>query len=93
MTRTIYKYTLGTYAALEDTMQIYTHGDATPLSVDKQYGIFVLWAVVNPNAAASPTTILVRGTGHPLTGDEDRFLNTVVDEKLRLVFHFFTANG
>jgi hypothetical protein len=61
------------------------------LSVADQNGVLCLWAIVCPEAATKQYKILVRGTGHPFTGEEGRFIGTVQQAGGRLVWHVFTA--
>jgi len=51
----------------------------------------VAWATVNPIAPTESREFLVRGTGHPLDGNEGRYIGTVFPGSL--VFHIFEAKN
>ena len=84
--KTIHKYELND---LTDSMHIETHHVDQWLSVDVQRGQPVVWAVVDTAKLKQVRTIYIRGTGHPMTGEEGHFLGTLLLEGGSLVFHVF----
>jgi hypothetical protein len=83
--KTIYKYELG----MADSITIETDHVERWLSVDVQRGQPVVWAMVDTDKARQRHTFCIRGTGHPMTGDEHGFLGTVLLDGGALVFHVF----
>jgi hypothetical protein len=76
--------------ALTDESELLLPQDAVMLSVGKQHGRLVLWALVDDEAPKVSATVSVRGTGHsfgltPRAGD---FVGTVQSES-GLVWHIF----
>lgn len=54
-----------------------------------EVGKLELWALVYPDVQAEETMrIFIRGTGHPMTGQEGAFIATVIDGPL--VWHLFS---
>jgi hypothetical protein len=63
------------------------------LSVDVQRERPVIWAVVDVETPLRQVTVLVRGTGHAMTGDEGRHLGTIQLDGGSLIFHVFLPIG
>ena len=86
MSTTIWKFPL----KLEDEQTIEVPGGyaATMLCVQLQRGP-CLWARVNTDARPCPVTILMRGTGFALAGDEGAYLGTVLIEGGVFMTHVF----
>ncbi len=89
MNDTIWKFPVA-LAQLDDEIVISIPAPAEVLSVGEQFGQFVLWARVNPEAKQVHRVLCVRGTGHPFKGNEGLFIGTVQLSN-GLVFHVFYA--
>lgn len=65
------------------------------LCVQMQYGFPCLWAIVDTSRATGleDRLIILRGTGHPLTGDEGEYIGTVQASDGRLVWHIFEGEN
>lgn len=64
--------------------------DAELLTVQLQYGVPMLWAVVNPFAPGRPyRTIFIHGTGHPVDPRAQKYVATFQVSGGDLVFHVF----
>lgn len=91
--RTIYKYSFN----LEDLTAVELPEGAQVLSVQHQEGSdyrqLQLWAIVDPSRPMRTVHLVVRGTGHPMQGNEGDYLGTVQLLAGRLVFHVFTDLG
>ncbi len=85
--RTIYKYEI----ALGDGVIISTHRVVHWLFAALQDGHPMVWAVVETDSGIAPRTIHVRGTGHPMTGDEGEYIGTIQMADGILVFHIFSS--
>ena len=59
------------------------------LHVDVQYDVVVAWVEVDPAASIEPRRLHVRGTGHPMTGEEGDHIGSVQLQGGALVFHIF----
>jgi hypothetical protein len=81
---TIYKYPL---RLLADEITLLLPSGAEVLSVGTQGSEIMIWARVHTNHVDEKRTFVVRGTGHPLTGQEGRFIGTVQQEPF--VWHIF----
>lgn len=84
---TIWKFELET----EDEQTLSVPFDAKTLDVQVQKGKPCLWARVRSDLPKRDVTILTRGTGHPMTGDEGDYLGTYQLDDRALVFHVFKA--
>lgn len=87
---TIYKYPL----QIADVQTVMVPEDAEPLSVQLQGDVLCLWMLVDPEAAALPRTIHIRGTGHPIEGVGEHgligdYVGTVQMAGGLLVWHVF----
>lgn len=85
--RTIFKYPL---IATDDQI-VMVKSPAIVRSVQMQGEKLCLWAEVNTEGADYPLHICIRGTGHPMKGNEGDFIGTVQMDSLGLVFHIFEA--
>lgn len=85
MANTIYKFPL----QIDDAQNVTMPQGAEPLCVQLQDGMPCLWATVDPKAAQVQRRIFIRGTGHPLTGSEGRYIGTFQMRGGALVFHAF----
>jgi hypothetical protein len=56
-------------------------------AMDHHVGRLEVWAIVDTDEPGKFTTIHVRGTGHPLRGNEGRFIGTVIEGAY--VWHLF----
>lgn len=83
--KTIHKYEL----QINDRIVINTSHVDRWLSVDVQRGQPVVWAVVDTDKPTQSHTLYIRGTGHPMTGEEAAYLGTVLLDNGSLVFHVF----
>lgn len=82
MNKTIWKFPLD----LEDSQIIDIPIGAKFLTAQVQ-GCICIWAVVDPGKVSERRRILIRGTGHPFTGSEERYIGTVMDRAF--VWHVF----
>ena len=83
--RTIYKYLL-----IVDASQFLSMPTgAEILCVQTQHGEPHLWAVVDTDQPQEEREIIMRGTGHPLNGQEGRYIGTVQTHGGGLVWHLF----
>lgn len=88
----IYKYPI----RVSDEQIVTMPANARPLSTGYDAtGGLCIWALVNPEEAAVRRTVIIHGTGHPANDVENdyKFLGTVVDERLQLVWHVFIDDG
>jgi len=82
----IYKYLL----VPSDEIWVDMPPDSEVLSVGVQNGEMFLWAKVDDSSDRTQGyRFFVRGTGHPLTGEEGRFIGTVQMRGGSLIFHVF----
>jgi hypothetical protein len=92
MNKTIWKFKLAdSLYNLDDVIEIRAPQRANVISVGIQHGKYVVWAEVYPRRPLTTTKIFVRGTGHPFSGEENRFLGTLQALDGSLVFHFYTS--
>ncbi len=84
MSKTIWKYEL----QMKDQQTIEMPKGAELLSVQVQFGIPVLWALVNPDAELVSRRIGTHGTGHSIQHG-GRFIGTYQVCNGELVFHVF----
>jgi hypothetical protein len=83
---TIYKYKL----AVVDAQTLELPEPKGLLSVAMQNGDLCLWAEVDPSKPKSNFTILIFGTGHPISEEiEKRYIGTVHSMQRGLVWHVF----
>jgi hypothetical protein len=83
--RTIHKFPV----VIDDQFSIEMPVGAEVLSVHRQGGGIFVWAIVDSKAAVERRCFAVRGTGHPLRGNEGRFIGTVLTNGDALVWHIF----
>lgn len=81
---TIWKFQLKTVAVQAVSMP----PDAKILSVQDQYGIPCLWAVLDPDAQTVQRCIEIFGTGHEVPTAERNYIGTVQDAD-GFVWHVF----
>jgi hypothetical protein len=80
VTRQIWKYDL----EITDEQSFKMPKDAELLTVQLQYGVPMLWAVVNPFAPGRPyRTIFIHGTGHPVDPPRPEICRHVSSERRR----------
>lgn len=86
--KTIWKYQV----TIDDEIVVKMPSGAKILHVALQYGQPCIWALVDPDAPMADRKVIVRGTGHPITGEVDH-LGTIhlMAADGELVFHFFEA--
>jgi hypothetical protein len=82
---TIYKYQIVT----ADRFKVQTPRLVRWLCVHNQHDSPMIWAVVDTDGPAENHFLLVRGTGHPFTGEEGKYLGTFQMADGSLVFHVF----
>jgi hypothetical protein len=92
--KTIFKYQL----LIVDSQTIEMPKGAQILHADMVTGEFdtiYLWAIVNSDAKSERRRFLVRGTGHPLTENEDgeSHIATVLDRTSGFVWHIFESEN
>jgi len=83
----IYKYPV----RFDDTFEVLMPRGAVVLSVATQDDHPQMWARVDPAQPMLTRRFHLRGTGHPLTGEEGRFIGTFLMRSGALVFHLFEA--
>lgn len=82
----IWKYELGVI----DEQHLFLPVDAKILTVQMQYGICCLWALVNEeNTAKELRKIAIYGTGNPLPDNPGEYIATFQMHGGDLVFHVF----
>lgn len=88
--RTIWKYTTG-LRELDNGIGFAMPAGAKVLSVGNQNENLCLWVEVDDTAKTIPESRSFRvvGTGHPLSGDEGRFIGSVLFLGGSLVFHVY----
>jgi hypothetical protein len=84
MSRAIWKFNL----PIDDTSVAVMPEHAIPLAVAEQHGALYLWAEVDESAPIAQREFHIRGTGHPLRGNEGKYIGTVVMTG-GLVWHVF----
>ena len=85
--KTIWKFPL----RVDDEQMISMPDGAALLYVQTQGEVPCLWAVVDSEAPRVDRRILMRGTGHPLQGNEGRSLGGFQLWGGKLVYHAFEA--
>ncbi len=83
--RTIYKYDV----PLTNEVGIEIPGFIQWLHVGVQYDVAVVWAVVDTDKPMANQRLHVRGTGHPMTGEEGEHVGSIQLHGGALVFHVF----
>lgn len=87
--KTIWKFPL----RVDDYQTLRMPAGAEFLSIQPQHETVCLWAKVDSEAAIEPRIIVIYGTGHEMTPDEESFrLNFIDTFQLhdgKLVFHAF----
>lgn len=86
---TIYKYQL----SAGDRFKVTTPRLVRWLAVQRQHGYPMIWALVDTDGPEEIHPLLVRGTGHPLTGEEGEYLGTFQLVDGGLVFHVFAEEA
>lgn len=84
--RTIHKYVV----PVEDTATLTMPEGARPIAVAEQRSTLCMWAEVESENQNVEHIFHVRGTGHPMRGDEGQFIGTVV-MSYGLVWHVYAA--
>ena len=85
--RTIWKFPI----PIIDEIEVLMPAGAEVLSVGNQQEAAQVWAAVDDEMPTNHRHFKLRGTGHPLTGDEGRFVGSFQLAGGRLVFHLFEA--
>ena len=83
--RTIHKYPI----VIDDQFSIAMPSGAEIIQVADQRGAGAMWAIVDTEAPVERRGFAVRGTGHPLRGNEGRHLGTFQQHGGALVWHVF----
>ena len=86
MAQTIWKYTI----EVADETFIEAPAPLEIMSLGVQHGRPVVWVLVDPDRDPVKRVLCVRGTGHPLHGNEGVFIGTV-QVGYGLVWHIFHA--
>jgi len=87
--RAIYRYDL----PLDDVVTVAMPFGARVLAVQVQGELPRIWADVQPSNTEEGYRFCVRGTGHPMKGNEGRYIGTFQMHGGALVFHVFEHNG
>lgn len=82
---TIHKFELSDIA---DVVEIKTHRVIRWLKLDFQRRVPCIWAEVDTDSEFRIRPIFIRGTGHPMNGNEGEHIGTLQFEN-GLVFHYF----
>ena len=84
---TIWRFDLDT---IDDTIDVEMRATLIRWLHAEPHGVtgVTLWAEVDPTLSPGASRVYVRGTGHPLTGDEGTHIGTVVTIS-GLVWHLF----
>lgn len=90
--RTIWKYSTG-IRELDNTIGFTMPEGARVLSVGNQYEKLCLWVEVNDSAELESRSFCIRGTGHPFTGYEGKFLGSAIFMDGALVFHVYDVTN
>ena len=87
MMNTVWKFDLDT---IDDTIDVEMRATLIRWLHAEPHGVtgVTLWAEVNPTVGPRTSRVYVRGTGHPMTGDEGTHIGTVVTIS-GLVWHLF----
>jgi len=59
------------------------------LTIQTQYNLPCIWALVNPDAKKVPVQIEIFGTGHPIPEGNRKYIGTYQLHNGSLVFHAF----
>jgi len=86
MKETIWKYEL----EITDKQTLSLPPTSCFLAVQEQKGKLMLWARVDPNQLPVERTILIHGTGHPIS-PEEKYIGTAQTTGGFLVWHVFEA--
>jgi hypothetical protein len=91
--RTIWRYSWD-LSELDDIIVTKMPSNATVRSAGTKFGNdLCIWAEVEPDNPLESRYFLVRGTGHPFSGREGNFIDTVIYKNYNLVFHVYEYNG
>lgn len=85
--RAIYKYTVD----IQDTITIRAPRVHRWLHFAVQYGTATLWGEVDTDTPERDHVFSLRGTGHPMTGEEGQHIGTIMLQGGALVLHLFEA--
>lgn len=85
MSKTIWKYQI---ELADKSVRPMKSGAEILRGVGMQGGGIVLWAIVDPEENDTLSEFFVRGTGHPMTGEENIHIGTVQDPH-GFVWHVF----
>ena len=88
MSETIWKFPL----EITDEQTLAIPRAADLLTVQVQRGRAFLWANVRTDNPTEERIIIMRGTGHALTGVEGKYLGTIQLDCGYLVFHVFDGD-
>ncbi|MBU2060058.1 MAG: hypothetical protein KKB38_20300 [Gammaproteobacteria bacterium] len=83
--RTIWKYQI----PIQDYFELELPKDAEILTVQMQYGIPCLWALVDPTAQQEFRLFRLSGTGHPVETLNLDYIGTVQQAEGQLIWHVF----
>jgi len=81
----VFKYQL----KFEDYIQIEVPNDYKILSASIQHGIPCIWILVDPNNISVTLNLRMAGTGHPISDEIVRFIDTIELDNGSLIFHIF----
>lgn len=83
----VFKYPLADYT---DTQTVWLPEGAQILHMQEQHGIFMLWALVDPDSPSQRRTIRIAGTGHDIDNELNlRHISTFGFGGSGLIFHAF----
>ena len=63
---------------LDDTVTISMPRGAVPFAAALKNGEPNIWVAVDDQRPLEPQEIYIRGTGHPLTGEEEHYFGTII---------------
>ena len=76
---------------IDDTVTVRMPAGAEVLTAQLQGGELCLWARVDTDNLTVNRMFYIRGTGHPFTGAEGRYVSTFQLQGGALIFHVFEA--
>ena len=89
MRREIWKFSL----VIADNQNVAMPDGARILCAQMQGEALCIWAVVDPKADFTARRFAIRGTGHPLYGDEGTYIGTAQQLGGALIWHVFDGGA
>lgn len=83
---TVYKYS---FKVTQDILEISTHEGAVILTIQHQFNIPCLWAMVDTTRPLVKKTFYIIGTGNPIPVERMNYIATIQELGGNLVWHIF----